>query len=58
MGLGSLIFLGGVLLVYVADQGGADGAVAVGAVAGTVGAIWFLVGLIQLLTGAATSSEA
>jgi hypothetical protein len=54
MGIGAVLFLGGYLLATSSDGDSAG----VGAITGTVGAIWFLVGLIQLLMGAGTSPSA
>lgn len=56
MGIGAVIFLGGLLLVAAGDtDGDFEGVVVIGAITGTVGSIWFLVGFVQLLIGAGTS---
>jgi hypothetical protein len=57
MGIGVLIFAGGAGLVAMGDSGNSDGGsgmIALGLVAGTVGVLTFLVGLVILLVGLAT----
>jgi hypothetical protein len=57
MGIGLLIFAGGVAMVAAGAGGNADVLVVVGLGTATVGSIWFLVGFLTLLIGLMTPDD-